>query len=65
MRLIVGAVDGNFDATAGLVFEAARKSVQYLSKTASKERRQKKSCHVSSLLPEIGVDGGLLLSLRG
>ena len=52
-------VKGDFVATAGLVFEAASKSVQYHLKSVSKERRKKKSCHVSSLLPAIRGDGGL------
>jgi hypothetical protein len=59
MYLIAGVVYGNFDANAGLIFKAARKSVQYSFESGYRERRQKKSCLVSSLLPEIAGDSGL------
>jgi hypothetical protein len=59
MCLIAGVVEGDLVATAGLVFEAASKSVQYHLKSVSKKRRKKKSCHVSSLPPAIRGDGGL------
>lgn len=54
--LIAGVVVGNFDATAGLIFGAARKSFQ---KCVQGEEAEKRGCHVSFLFLAIGGDGGL------
>jgi hypothetical protein len=63
MCLIAGVVDGNFDANAGLVFNQRGSQYSILLKSGYKERRQKKSCYVSSLLPEIRGNGGLYCRL--